>query len=87
MIYFGRKEDIMPTQTVEVDEAKQQLSDLVTIAAEGGEVIIVQDGKPLARLVPVAKVKKRVAGLNRGQIWTSEDFDEPLPDEFWMGQE
>jgi plasmid stability protein len=29
----------------------------------------------------------RVAGLNRGQIWVSEDFDAPLPDEFWLGQE
>lgn len=38
--------------------------------------------------VPVSSPrKKRVAGLNRGAIWTSEDFDEPLPDEFWLGQE
>lgn len=29
----------------------------------------------------------RVAGLNRGQIWVSEGFDVPLPDEFWLGQE
>ena len=28
----------------------------------------------------------RVAGLNRGQIWVSEDFDAPLADEFWLGQ-
>jgi len=35
-----------------------------------------------------AEVKTpRVAGLNRGQIWVSEDFDAPLPDEFWLGQE
>ena len=39
-------------QTVSIDEAKNQLSDLITIASEGGEVIIVQDGKALARLVP-----------------------------------
>ena len=78
----------MPTQTVNVDEAKSQLADLIAIAAEGGEVIITQDGKPLARLIPVAQVKKkRIAGLNRGSIWASEDFDEPLPDEFWTGQE
>ncbi len=29
----------------------------------------------------------RVAGLNRGQIWVSEDFDAPLPDAFWLGEE
>ena len=44
----------MNSQTVNIDEAKNQLSDLITIASEGGEVIIVQDGKPLARLVPPA---------------------------------
>jgi len=44
----------MRTQTVNIDEAKNQLSDLIAVASEGGEVIIVQDGKPLARLVPVA---------------------------------
>jgi hypothetical protein len=32
-----------------------------------------------------AKTKKRVAGLNRGEIHMSEDFDSPLPDEFWLG--
>jgi len=34
-----------------------------------------------------AEEKKRVAGLNRGTISASEDFDDPLPDEFWLGQE
>lgn len=24
-------------------------------------------------------------GLFRDQIWMSDDFDEPLPDEFWLG--
>ena len=78
----------MPSQTVTIDEAQSQLADLVVIASEGSEIIITQNGKPLARLVPIAKSnKKRIAGLNRGSIWTSEDFDEPLPDEFWLGQE
>jgi len=27
----------------------------------------------------------RIAGLHPGTIWASEDFDEPLPDEFWVG--
>lgn len=30
-------------------------------------------------------VMPRVAGLNRGQIWVSADFDAPLPDEFGLG--
>ncbi len=78
----------MSSQTVNVEEAKNQLADLLAIAAQGGEVIITENGKPLARLVPVTQPKtKRIAGLNRGSVWTSDDFDDPLSDEFWAGQE
>ena len=76
------------TPTVTVDEAQENLQDLLAHALAGNEVIITQHGKPVARLVlvPVAVAnKKRVAGLNRGAIWTSEDFDQPLPDDFWLG--
>lgn len=27
--------------------------------------------------------KPRIAGLNRSEIWYSEDFADPLPDGFW----
>lgn len=27
--------------------------------------------------------KPRIAGLNRGMIWYSEDFADPLPDDIW----
>jgi hypothetical protein len=30
--------------------------------------------------------QQRVMGLNEGQIWMSDDFNDPLPDEFWMGE-
>ncbi|HYK47419.1 MAG TPA: type II toxin-antitoxin system Phd/YefM family antitoxin [Parafilimonas sp.] len=77
------------TQTVSVDEAQNKLPDLVAQALAGNEVIITKHGTPVARLVPVVarSNKKRVAGLNRGTISTSEDFDEPLPDDFWLGRE
>jgi len=75
-------------QTVNLDKVEKQLADLLEIVERGGEIVIAQNGKPVARLASVAPVKKkRVAGLNRGTIWTSEDFDEPLPDEFWLGKE
>ncbi len=76
------------TQTVSVDEAKNKLQDLLAQALAGNEVMITEHGTPVARLVPVVarSRKKRVAGLNRGTISASEDFDEPLSDEFWLGQ-
>ncbi len=79
---------IMPTQTINLDKVEKQLAELLAIVEDKGEIVIAQNGKPLARLEPVTpKKKKRIAGLNRGMIWTSEDFDEPLPDEFWLGKE
>ena len=30
---------------------------------------------------------QRVLGLDVGSIWISDDFDEPLPDQFWFGDE
>ena len=41
----------MRTERVDINQVRNQLADLITFASEGGEVIIVQDGKPLARLV------------------------------------
>jgi antitoxin (DNA-binding transcriptional repressor) of toxin-antitoxin stability system len=74
------------TKTVDMEEAKAQLPELVSLALEGNEVIITEGDKPLARLVPVASQgRKRVMGLHRGVAWVSEDFDKPLPDEFWLG--
>ncbi len=29
----------------------------------------------------------RTAGLHTGQYWISDDFDAPLPDSFWLGEE
>jgi hypothetical protein len=26
---------------------------------------------------------KRILGLSQGQVWMSDDFDDPLPDEEW----
>lgn len=29
--------------------------------------------------------RKRIAGLGKGTIIIAEDFDEPLPEAFWLG--
>ncbi|MFM7438255.1 MAG: DUF2281 domain-containing protein [Snowella sp.] len=29
----------------------------------------------------------RIAGLHEGQVWMSDDFNDPLPDEFWLGDD
>jgi antitoxin (DNA-binding transcriptional repressor) of toxin-antitoxin stability system len=74
------------SKTVDIHDKQTSLSELVSLALEGNEVIIADEDKPLARLVPISESKQlRIPGLNRGEIWTSEDFDEPLPESFWTG--
>jgi len=48
---LGSYDSSMRTERVNIDQVRNQLADLITFASEGGEVIIVQDGKPLARLI------------------------------------
>ena len=69
-----------PAKTLNLYQAKTQLSHLVDEAASGEEIIIAKAGRPKARLVALAppKVKRRPGG-SKGRIWISEDFDAPLP--------
>jgi antitoxin (DNA-binding transcriptional repressor) of toxin-antitoxin stability system len=76
------------TKTIDVGEAQSHFSEILSLVAEGAEVILTEDNKPVARLVAFsASDTSRVAGLHNNAIWTSDDFDGPLPDEFWIGTE
>lgn len=76
----------MLTQTIDVREAQTRLQELLGAVAGGGEITLTSGDKPIARLVPLMPaLRPRVAGLHTGTIWASEDFDEPLPDVFWVG--
>jgi len=76
----------MITKTVTITDARKKISELLTFTLKGNEVKIVENDKQLARLAPISfSNKPRIAGLNKGKIWTSEDFDHPLSDDFWLG--
>ena len=77
--------------TVNIYEAKTQLSKLVDLAASGSDVIIARNGKPVARLTTVEetkdsrdrfeRLKARGFGALEGKGWIADDFDDPLPPE------
>ncbi|MDQ3711684.1 MAG: type II toxin-antitoxin system prevent-host-death family antitoxin [Acidobacteriota bacterium] len=72
------------TKTVSISEAQSQLQGLLALTRNGDEVIIEENGEPLARLVPIEKPKEqkqRTAGLGKGTVWMSDDFDEELAGE------
>jgi prevent-host-death family protein len=68
---------LMP-ETVTVSEAKTQLSQLIERAANGEEIVIRRGKAPVAKLIgyPAPLARRKPGGL-RGQIWMSDDFDEP----------
>jgi prevent-host-death family protein len=66
--------------TVNIHDAKTQLSRLVDRAAAGEEITIARAGKPVARLVPLAELKPRMrSGTLAGVLRIPDDFDAPLP--------
>ena len=73
----------MVTITVEVKKTDKKLKELLSQMAAGKEVVFKQGDQLVARLVPAGK---RIAGLHAGAVKTTDDFDAPLPDEFWTGE-
>lgn len=70
------------TITINMHEAKTQLSKLVERVCRGEEVVIARDGSPVARLVPYRQNGKRPEGIFAGKFFVPDDFNDPLPDEF-----
>ncbi len=67
-----------PASAVTVTEAKAQLSSLVERVGRGEEIVIRRGREPVAKLIGYVPARKpRVPGDLEGQIWMSDDFDEP----------
>lgn len=79
---------------VSISDAKTQLTKLLPAVEAGERVVITRHGKPVAELVPhapktggldldrVPELRKQM-GMSEGRIEIPDDFDDPLPDEFW----
>jgi hypothetical protein len=60
------------TRALSLDELKQLMS---TVELQ------IQDRQLCTRGGP------RIVGLHEGMAWVADDFDSPLPDEFWLGKD
>ena len=76
----------MVTKTIDVNQT--DAATLLALVRSGEEIVLTENDKPLARLVPiVSEGAPRVAGLHPNAMVMSPDFDAPLPDEFWLGSD
>jgi len=73
----------MQTENIDVNEAQAHLREILDRVNAGVQIILSENERPVARLVSVSQ---RIPGLHADSIWTSKDFSEPLPDEFWTGR-
>lgn len=64
-------------QTVSLFDAKTHLSRLIDSIASGveSEIVISRNGKPVARVVPMATDISRRVGLARGEFEVPDDID------------
>lgn len=82
-------------KTIDVQTGVTSLKELVRLAKQEAEVVLTEGHHPVARVISLAPPAEgqpaasglRKLGLHPGAIETSDDFDEPLPDEFWLGKE
>jgi prevent-host-death family protein len=67
---------------VNIHDAKTHFSKLIERVLLGEEIEIAKAGRPVAKLVPVAReAKDREPGSAKGAVTVSSDFDAPLPEE------
>jgi len=70
--------------TVSIQEAQVKLSELIHRLTPGEEVVITENNRPVARLVPPARQPQRQPrrpGTLRGSVLhVAPDFDAPLED-------
>jgi len=77
---------------INVNEAQARLPELLDEGAKGEEIVITKgDGasyKVTVTALETPEPTKRIAGLGAGNMaFMSDDFDDELPDSFWMGDE
>ena len=69
-------------RTINVHQAKTNLSKLLSDVELGEEIIIANRGVPVAKLIPFHGAPNRRASLgqDRGRFVVPENFNDPLPE-------
>lgn len=76
-------------KTINVHQAKTNLSKLLADVELGEEIIIANRGVPVAKLIPFHGTSNRRASLgqDQGRFVVPEDFNDPLPEDILVGFE
>ncbi len=68
------------TISINLPEAANQFTELLSLVRQGEEVIISEAGVEIARLIPTSHQRKpRTPGQDAGKVIMAPDFNAPLP--------
>jgi antitoxin (DNA-binding transcriptional repressor) of toxin-antitoxin stability system len=67
------------TINVSLAQANHQFLELIQRIKAGEEVLVSESGISIARIVPVFDKLPRIPGQDKGKIFISPDFNDPLP--------
>jgi antitoxin (DNA-binding transcriptional repressor) of toxin-antitoxin stability system len=77
----------MLTKKLDIQQNSISIIDLLALVQDDTEIVLTDGDVPLAKVTPIDRIQENIApkaGLNLGAMVMSDDFDEPLPDEFWL---
>ncbi|MFB2878489.1 toxin-antitoxin (TA) system antitoxin [Floridanema aerugineum] len=77
----------MLTKKLDIQQSSISIIDLLALVQDDTEIVLTDGDVPLAKVTPIVRIQENIApkaGLNLGAMVMSDDFDEPLPDEFWL---
>jgi antitoxin (DNA-binding transcriptional repressor) of toxin-antitoxin stability system len=76
----------MNTKQYDLSQHSSDLNELLAEITADTEIVITRGGATIARLLPTSPAHEHKPGLHPGAFVVSDDFDEPFPDRFWMGE-
>jgi antitoxin (DNA-binding transcriptional repressor) of toxin-antitoxin stability system len=79
----------MATLTIDVNDLPSRLNEALDLARAGTEVILQDANGPVVKMVPIPPSEPRrpiILNMHPGAMVPSADFDDPLPEEFWLGE-
>jgi len=86
------KANIMSTKTLDIQQLQISVSELLSLIQNDQEIVITNGNTPIARLTLLNHIEPNIwdsektpqPGLNLGAMVMGDDFDQPLPEEFWL---
>ncbi len=77
-----------PIHSLEIQNLQSSSGKVIEWIKNKEEIVITENKKPIANVIPIhlKNLNKRIPGLHQGSIKISEDFDDPLPSDFWSSK-